>query len=236
MGDLRLVPLGVGNAFSEMYYSTSLATIAPDGRWLLVDCPHPIRKILREASAACGVELMLERLVGIAITHLHADHASGLEGIGAYHKYILDTPRLLDVYAGPNVIDALRERSEGEFFNLNAIADTCPAGPFTLEARAVTHGNVPAYGLRFAAAGRSIGHSGDTIFDLELVRWLNGADFVIHEAGAESEPSTHHTAYRRLAELPIELRRKMRLVHCPDEFERDASIIEVLRPWQVYKV
>src|SRR5207253_6076518 len=67
MADLRLLPLGVGNAFSELYYSTSLAVIAADGRWLLVDCPHPIRKILREASLASGIDLGLEKLVGLAL-------------------------------------------------------------------------------------------------------------------------------------------------------------------------
>jgi ribonuclease BN (tRNA processing enzyme) len=236
MGQLRLIPLGIGNAFSALYYSTSLALIAADCQWLLVDCPHPIRKILREACAATGVDLPLESLVGIVLSHLHADHASGLEGLGAYQKYIVDAPRLLDLFAVPAVLDALQQRPEAEYYNLHCISGVCGAGPFRLEARDVTHGDVPASAFRIGVAGRSIAHSGDATFDVELIRWLNGADLVIHEAGAESEPSTHHTAYRQLADLPIELRRKMRLIHCPDEFDCERSIIEPLRQWRVYSV
>jgi ribonuclease BN (tRNA processing enzyme) len=236
MPELRLVPLGVGNAFSALFYSTSLALIAADGRWLLVDCPHPIRKILREASQASGVDLEFARLVGIALTHLHADHASGLEGLGAYVKYIRGGPQRPDLFAGPRVVNVLRSRPEAELFNLCSVADSRRAGAFTIESRPVIHGEQPAYAFRIAANGKSVGLSGDTCFDIELIRWLAAADMVVHEAGAESEPSTHHTAYHRLAALPPDLRGKMRLAHYPDEFDTSASVIEPLRQGVLYVV
>ena len=94
----------MGDAFSALYYSTSLALIAADGWWLLVDCPHPIHKILREASLASGVELSVSKLAGVAITHLHADHASGLEGLGYYVKYVLRRGKQPDLFSGPRVL------------------------------------------------------------------------------------------------------------------------------------
>ncbi len=236
MAELRLIPLGVGNAFSALYYSTSLALVAADGRWLLIDCPHPIRKILRKARLSSGLELPLAKLAGIALTHLHADHASGLEGLGAFVKYVVMSSHPVDLFAGPSVLDCLRQRPEAEWFHLVPLVGACRAGPFTIEARPVTHGDEQAYALRIACGGRSVGHSGDTVFDPDLIRWLDAADVVVHEAGAESEPSTHHTAYRQLAALPEPLRGKLRLVHFPDEFDLRSSVIEPLMQGRVYEV
>src|SRR5262249_4736515 len=70
---LRMIPLGVGDAFSAVYYSSCLALEA-EGAWLLIDCPHPIRKVLREGGAAAGVPLDVDRFTAVVLTHLHADH------------------------------------------------------------------------------------------------------------------------------------------------------------------
>ena len=79
MPEVRLIPLGVGDAFTARHYTTCLA-LGVDDAWLLIDCPHPVRKMWREASLSALVEALdLDRVVGVAITHLHADHASGLE-------------------------------------------------------------------------------------------------------------------------------------------------------------
>src|SRR5436309_10908690 len=104
MAPLRLIPLGVGNSFSALYYSTSLALVAADGRWLLVDCPHPIHKNLREMSQASGVDLPLSALAGVCLTHLHMDHASGLEGLGYFFKYVVRAPSPPSLFSGPHVI------------------------------------------------------------------------------------------------------------------------------------
>ncbi len=81
MSDFTVLPLGVGDAFSALYYSTCLALRA-EGVWVIVDCPHPIRKVLRESSAPGGFNLDVKDIEAVFLTHLHADHASGLEGFG----------------------------------------------------------------------------------------------------------------------------------------------------------
>src|SRR4051794_10182808 len=88
MSDVRLIPLGVGNAFTARYYTTALA-LGLDDDWLLIECPHPIRKMLREASLATGIPLDLDRVRGVALSHLHADHCSGLEDYAYYCYYAL---------------------------------------------------------------------------------------------------------------------------------------------------
>jgi ribonuclease BN (tRNA processing enzyme) len=247
---LRMIPLGIGDAFSAVYYSSCLALEA-EGAWLLIDCPHPIRKVLREGGAAAGVPLDVDRFTAVVLTHLHADHSSGLEGMGFYARYRLN--RRLPVFAHPAaserlwqghlaaamewaVLDAgaapVRRRFD-EFFDLQPLDETRPVqiGPFAVECRRTRH-SIPTTALRVWAAGRCLGYSADTAFDLELLDWLAEADLVVHEAGT----GLMHTPYERLAALPATLRARLRLIHCPDEFDRAGSVIEPLGQGRSYTV
>jgi hypothetical protein len=51
---LTLIALGVGDAFSALHDSSCVA-VGAAGAWLLIDCPHLIRKILRESGS--GLDL-----------------------------------------------------------------------------------------------------------------------------------------------------------------------------------
>ena len=104
MPGLRLLPLGVGNAFSALSYSTCLALEA-EGCWLLIDCPHPIRKMMREASATVAVDLDADAVHAVVLTHLHADHISGVEGLAFYSRFLLK--RKLRLLAHPKVSEHL---------------------------------------------------------------------------------------------------------------------------------
>src|SRR5262245_15817363 len=95
MSGMRLLALGVGNAFSARYYSSCFALEA-EGHWLLIDCPHPIRKIFREGTEAAGLSLRIEDLAALALTHLHGDHASGVEGFLFFYRFVLERkPKVL---------------------------------------------------------------------------------------------------------------------------------------------
>ena len=65
MSDVRLIPLGVGEAFTALHYTTCLA-LGVDDAWLLIDCPHPVRKMLREASDAAGGPARPRPVSGVA--------------------------------------------------------------------------------------------------------------------------------------------------------------------------
>src|SRR5437660_10987392 len=101
MSGLRLVPLGVGDAFSALYYSSCLAPEA-EGSWLLIDCPHPIRKILRESGLAAGLGLDVGQFGALVLTHLHADHSSGLEGLAFFSRFVLG--RRMPLLSHPDVL------------------------------------------------------------------------------------------------------------------------------------
>ncbi len=251
MSSFRFVCLGCGDAFSELWYSSCLA-IQASGRTLLIDCPHPIRKILRESAGAAGVSLDLDRIDGVILTHLHADHASGIEGFAFYAYYLLG--RRIPLLAHPLVSGPLwEERLEmtmgeadgrfpgdpnartvdlGHYLELRALSIREPVrlGPFSIECRPTIH-PIPTFALRIKADGRTLGYSGDTSFDPSLIDWLAPSDLIVHETNRGI-----HTAYEALAGLPSELRSRMRLIHYPDDFRLDESVIEPLRQGGLYEV
>lgn len=241
---LRLVPLGIGDAFTALHYSFCLA-LESAGSWLLVDCPHPIQKMIREAEARANAGLSAERIDHVVLTHLHADHCSGLEGLAYFNHFerrqktrLVAHPavreRLWDGHlaAGMERLLPAEEWRFEDYFEYTALDEgrAVQVGPFRIECRRTVH-HIPTTALRISAGGRTIGISADTSFDEGLIGWLAEADLVVHETNVGV-----HTPYERLAALPEALRRKMRLVHIPDSFDRIASAIPVLEQGKVYVV
>ena len=50
---MRVLVLGVGDAFTARSFGSSAVVEAPRGR-VLVDCPDPIHRVLREAGETAG--------------------------------------------------------------------------------------------------------------------------------------------------------------------------------------
>src|SRR5215210_2062858 len=83
---LTVLPLGVGDAFSAKWYQTTFLLIA-GGRHTLVDIPDPPRKALAEACAAAGVPSDLNQIDDLILTHVHGDHANGVEPFGFWKLF-----------------------------------------------------------------------------------------------------------------------------------------------------
>jgi ribonuclease BN (tRNA processing enzyme) len=253
MSTLRLIPLGVGEAFTARHYTSCLA-VGLDDDWMLVDCPHPVRKMLREGSTSAGVPLDLDRILAAAVTHLHADHCCGLEDFGYYSFFALNRrARLLlhpDVsarlwsgllaagmeFSQPGPDEAPVRSQFADYFELTDLDEARPVtcGPFSISCRRTIHG-VPTTALRIEASGRTLGFSADTAYDPTLIDWLSSADLIVHEATSH-EHTGLHTPYEKLADLPAALRARMRLTHCPDDFDAAASIIEPLEQGRCYVI
>lgn len=250
MSPFRLLALGVGDAFSARYYSSCLALQA-EGVWLLIDCPHPIRKILQESSAAAGLALDVGDFHSVVLTHLHADHCSGLEGL-AYYSYFLLRKRTsllthvdvaarlweghlaggMEWFMSTDLSAPLERRGFDDYFDLQTMTEQQPAqvGPFRIECRRTIH-SVPTMALKITAAGRTLGYSCDTAYDPGLIDWLAPAHRIIHETNVGI-----HTPYEKLAALPANLRAKMLLIHYPDDFCLDNLQIEAMRQGRFYEV
>ncbi|MBN2342982.1 MAG: MBL fold metallo-hydrolase [Deltaproteobacteria bacterium] len=239
-----VVPTGVGDAFSEKYYSSGF-WIEYAGTSILVDCAHPVRKIMREAAISSGCDIRVESLDAIVMTHLHSDHASGLEGMGFYSYYVAQKP--LPLLAHNDVMQDIwpyhlkgtmapmcdppdEQRTFQDFFVPMMLQENQPKqfGPFTIECRKTEH-HIPTYALRISAGDRVFGYSADTSFNPALLDWLAVADFFVHETNVAS-----HTPYEKLAALPDALRKKMRLIHYPDDFDKASSVIKTLEQGKKY--
>jgi ribonuclease BN (tRNA processing enzyme) len=255
MGALWLIPMGVGAAFTARHYTTCLA-LGFDETWLLIDCPHPVRKMLREGSIAAGLPqpLDIDQIHAAAVSHLHADHCCGLEDFGYYSRLTLgrrakilmhpeSSTRLWNglLAAGMELVQLRPEAPPlqtqlGDYFELINLDSSRPVecGPFSIECRRTVH-SVPTFALRIRAGTRALGFSGDTAYDPSLIEWLSGADLIVHEATTLAESSVH-TPYEKLAGLPESLRARMRLTHLPDDFDTASSVIEVLCEGRLYEV
>jgi len=242
MGGLSILPLGVGDAFSQRYYSTCLA-LESEGTWLLVDCPHPIRKMLHEAALQASTPLDLGDVHGVILTHLHADHSSGLEGYLYFTYFALRRKGVIITH--PDVATRLwhnhlaagmdsmmvvpgqpnEPRTLSDYADLIDLQEdqAVQVGPFSIEVRKTIH-TVPTTALRIRAGDRCLGYSADTTFDRTLIDWLAEADLVIHETNLGI-----HTRYDDLLTLPQSIKARMRLTHYPDFFDLEASEIQPLR-------
>lgn len=243
---LGVVPLGVGDAFSELYYSSGL-WLEYQGASLLIDCAHPIRKSMRESSISSGCDIRAEELDGIVVTHLHSDHASGLEGLGFYSYYVIN--RALPLLAHADVMqDIWPQHLKGTMAPMCDLPDDQRTfqdffvpmmlqhqqakkfGPFTIECRRTNH-HIPTDALRISAGNKTLGYSSDTSFDESLIEWLAEADMIIHETNVAS-----HTPYEKLIGLKPAVKNKMKLIHYPDDFNKSASEIEPLEQGKLYRL
>lgn len=231
---MRYLALGVGDAFASRYYSTAIIVEAQGFR-LLIDCPHPIRKMMRESEA----DLDVGDIDAVLLTHLHGDHVSGLEGFAWFNRFVVK--RRTRLYAHPSVHGPLWDRhlkvsmgclidpehspmpavEEADLFEIHDLDLDAPVriGPFSVDCRMTIH-HIPTTATRIKCAGRSLGYSGDTGFDPGLIEWLSGCDRILHETNYGA-----HTPYAKLAALPADLRAKMQLIHYPDDFDITASTI-----------
>ena len=142
MSKVSLIPLGVGEAFTARYY-TSCLVLGVDGDWLLIDCPHPVRKMLREASIDAGLPepLDLDRIHAVAVSHLHADHCCGLEDFGYYSFFALD--RRAKAPDASRRLGAALGRPSGRRNGVHAGETGCAASPETTQRLLRAHRSEP---------------------------------------------------------------------------------------------
>lgn len=241
---MQVLPLGIGDAFSARFYSSCLA-LEHDDRWILIDCPHPLRKMLREASSQLPKSLDIADIEAICLTHLHADHCSGLESFAYFSFFALG--RKVRLFCHPDVRKRLwdaslaagmerlilhgrsKKLSFEDYFDYSPLSLDQPVsvGPFQVEARRTIH-HIPTTALRLTAGQRCLGYSADTSFDPRLIDWLSKADLIIHETNLGA-----HTPYESLLTLPEDIRARMRLIHATDEFDRENSLIPCLAQGQL---
>lgn len=245
---MRALILGIGDAFTNRGFGTSAIIEGPEGH-VLLDCPDLIHRAIREACESSGWKVDYAGIDDIIITHLHGDHVNGLESYGWSRLILrlrgLDSPmprvhthpaaagRLWDRLApamDPPLTKGGRPSVLSDFFDLRTIE---PGKPFTIkglrfECRYTIH-PVPTIGLKISDGTKTLGWSGDTCFEQAHIEWLSDSDIIVHEANL----GPAHTQIELLNALPASIRRKMRITHIIDDFDKSSTDMQVLREGEV---
>lgn len=239
---MRVLILGAGDAFTRKHFGTS-ALIETAQRHVLIDCPDPIHRVLHEATAKHGWRVDALGIDDIILTHLHGDHSNGLESLGFFRRIARDrgmsdaTPRIhTSEPAAARLWEKLApamdgrgrpepQRTLGDFYEVHVLEPEAPAtvAGLTVRCRFTRH-PIPTIGLLISDGRVTLGWSGDTPFEQAHIDWLNEADLIVHEANV----GPAHTEVAELNALPLALRRKMRLIHTVDDFDRGSTDIPVL--------
>lgn len=238
---MRILIIGIGDAFTQLHFGSSALIEGPEG-YVLIDCPDLIHRAIREAIQRAGWGVDASRIHDIVITHLHGDHSNGLESFGFARMLRCSQtpseppPRLhINEPASKRVWEKLAPAMDGtclprpprltDFFALNVIdpeSEVIIAG-LSVRCRFTRH-PVPTTGLLVSDGTWTLGWSGDTSFEPAHIDWLNQADLIVHE----SNRGPVHTPIEALNVLPDEVRSKMRLIHLPDDFDHSSTDIGVL--------
>ncbi len=245
----RVLVLGTGWAFSDRNYTVSFA-IQTGQTWTLLEAPFPIRKVLREACAGHPLNLDIQDFAVTIITHIHADHCSGVPVIGLYSKF--EAKRKAPIAGGPEIMqriwpdfmaagmDAILDNELGrvrlgtfeDYFTGQVLQPAQANQLANYQVRILrTQHMVPTYAVKIDFAGRSFAYSSDTPFDPEVIDFVSSADCIFHEVG-----DYPHTALDELMGLDGKIRKKMYLVHHPDNHDTDNSDMKYLRPGQLIEI
>ena len=240
MSRFEIIPLGVGDTFSELRTTASLL-FEYEGFRLAVDCPDRYRGVLKTIGERAGRSLPLQSIDDVFITHVHGDHMNGLEGVAFFNRFAENKRLRLHTTADVRSViwdqrlrapmETLWDGIEYKKLGFDDYFDFAPSpwndefdiGPFHITLRRTKH-HVPTSAMLVRAGGATFGYSSDTAFDPELIAFLAKADLIVHETNF----GPAHTAYSDLLTLPAEIRARMRLIHYSDLFNPETSEIRCL--------
>lgn len=245
----RVLVLGTGWAFSDRNYTVGFA-VQTGQTWTLLEAPFPTRKVIREACAGHDLDLDIKDFDATIITHLHADHCSGVPIIGLYSKF--EAKRKAHIAGGPEIMqriwpdflaagmDAILDNELGrvrlgtfeDYFTgqVLQLAQDNQLANYQIRILRTQH-MVPTYAVKIDFDGRSFAYSSDTPFDPRVIDFVSSADCIFHEVG-----DFPHTGLDELMGLDSQIRKKMYLVHHPDHYDTDNSDMNYLRPGQLIEI
>jgi len=228
---MQLIFLGSGSAFTfdtENYNSNMLLTDPSIKSILLIDCGSDVRNSLHKLGYGYS------DISDVYISHLHADHAGGVEWLGLANKF--NTPGIKpNLFTNHNIAHTLWENTlaggmstiEGvkasieNFFSIHEIADNDSFVWENITFKTVQTIHVmndkqlvPSYGLFFTINQKNIFITTDTQFTpKELNQFYLKADIIFHDCETSIRPSGVHSHFNQLIKLDPTIKAKMWLYH-----------------------
>ena len=237
---MKIIFLGTGSAFTLNNNQTNFL-IEQNGKYLLIDAGTDIRFSLVEKA------LSYKDIDATYISHLHADHAGGIEYL-AFCSYFDPKKEKITLYGNGELLrrgwnDSWRgglESIQGKCMTLQDYFDISmvrPNGMFIWEGiefhivQAIHIMNkyalVPSYGLMAVHKGKKIFLTTDTQFcPSALLDFYKEADLIIQDCETTPYSSGVHANFTDLATLSSEIKKKMLLVHYQD------NVIEKGSEWK----
>lgn len=222
----QLLFLGSGSAFTvggDNFHS-NMFLITETGKKLLIDCGSDIRFSLYKEGFSH------KDITDIYISHLHSDHAGGLEYVGLTTKFDpqCDQPNLylshdIATKIWDNTLSGGMGSVEGEithlesFFNVNSIDNNQHFVWETINFELVKtiHINngtyiMPSYGLFFEVNKQKIFITTDTQLCYEKLQYYyHKADIIFHDCEISKYPTPVHSHYQELVKLPNNIKQKI---------------------------
>ncbi|SFL49192.1 Ribonuclease BN, tRNA processing enzyme [Paenibacillus sp. 1_12] len=221
---LQIQMIGTGSAFSKKFYNNN-ALVTCNGFTLLVDCGYTAPRALHE------LDVEINQINGLLITHIHADHVGGMEEFAFRLKYTykyrmkLFVPALLvDSLWSQSLRGGLENKHEGffgleDYFELivmeEAVSTVIHPG-LTLELIRSEHiHDKPSYSLLI---NEKVFYSSDTKFNYPLLVGLRGeqrCQYILHDCQLSS-PGIVHASLDELLTLPESIQGSVMLMHYDD--------------------
>ncbi len=241
---MKIKFLGVGSAFTTPdYYQSNMLLTARSGKKMLIDCGSDIRFSLGESGL--HFRHFGRDIDAIYISHLHADHIGGLEGVAL--SSVLDTGSLkcklfiTDDLASDLWNNSLKgglrcvqgqERTLNDFFLCSPIEGS---GQFQWQDIEFSVVKMPhtgegckryfSYGLILTEGNKSVFISTDTRFEPGmLVELADRVEIIFHDCETIDPPSGIHAHYDELSTLPISIKQKIWLYHYQPNPSQDPII------------
>lgn len=229
---MKLIFLGSGSAFtvgSQNYHSNMILEDS-DKKRLLIDCGSDARLSLHAQG------LSFKDITDVYISHLHADHAGGLEWLAFTKKFSINSPSEKPIlHISKQLVDKLWKNvlSGGlmsldesvadlsSYFNVQPIDEQNSFRWNNIDINLIktihTYNGpdlVPSYGLMFTTNNITCFITTDTRFTPE--HWMDfykKADIIFHDCEIAPKPSTVHSHFNQLVTLDSAIKSKMWLYH-----------------------
>lgn len=234
---MKLTFLGSGSAFTTDNYQSNML-LEFNGKRMLFDCGGDIRWALKEK----GLHLL--DIDCVYISHLHADHTGGLEGLAFMNKFIKKRkiPLYINEQLIPELWDSTLKGGLESIQMVDAVLDTYFSVKLIKNNEAVEFDDIlfkpvqtihvvsdttfkKSFGLFITSDKKykKVFITSDTQFaPAQLKDFIKASDLTFHdcETVAYENATGVHAHYKELKGLPVEIKSKMWLYHWNGSYEK----------------
>lgn len=225
---MKLIFLGTGSAFTvgDGNYQSNMVLESDRKERLLIDCGSDARLSLFEQG------YRYQDIDSVYISHLHADHAGGLEWLALTRYFDKSCPKPT-LFISSDQVDDLWDKvlqgglealpdektSLSTFFDVNPVNHDFTWSGISFQIIPTLHiqsgdNQVPTYGLLFKIHKKKIFISTDTRFVPQHYHAIyKSADLIFHDCETAQQKTGVHAHYDDLKTLDPSIKKKMWLYH-----------------------